>query len=212
MPMNKDGQNRMDGFLHAAADMDSARPDVQFYREHYGGLFGRSGASTSTSSQQAQGIALAGLVLGIFYAIGVASDYVNANWDWVAPVGGSALFLIAAGAANIFLPNFFRTAILLLFFIALTYAIAISTSAISNVYSGRFVSFQHYYADMYAQRLDELFGVAAIYAAATFVFCLTPWARRKRAVWKTILLANALLIGVPAIMIAIGSFVPATRF
>jgi len=211
MPMNRDGQNRMDGFLHAAADMDSARPDVQMYREHYGSLFGRSGASASTSSQQAQGIALAGLVFGIIYAIGAAFDYVNANWSWVAPLGGSALLLIAAAAANLFLPNFFRTVIVLLAFVALTYALGFGASAISDVYSGRFVSFEHYYADMQAVRRNQFFQMAPVYAGGVFVFCLLPWARRRRTIWKTILLANGLLIGVPAMMILAGGGVAAVK-
>lgn len=161
----------------------------------------------TTPDEQAKGIAAAGLVFIVLTGIGIATEYVTENWAWIAPVAGTALFLIAAIAANLFLPNFFKTAILLLFFIAVTYGIGIGASAISNVYSGRFVSFHHYYVDMYAQSLGQIFARAAVYAGAVFVFCLTPWARRKRSVWKTILLANSLLIGVPAIMIVAGGLI-----
>lgn len=211
MPMNRDGQNRMDGFLHAAADMDSARPDVQMYREHYDSLFSRSGSSSSTSSQQAQGIALVAAVFGIIYAAGVAYDYVNANWSLVAPLGGSALFLLAAGAANIFLPNFFRTVTLLLAFIALTFAAFLGARVMIDLYTGRLVSFQHYYADNYAWRCGQFRGMAPIYVVVTFVFCLFPWARRKRSLLKTILLANALVVAGPAVMILAGAVVAAVK-
>ena len=76
MPMNRDGQNRMDGFLHAAGNLDSANPAVPLYREHYRGGFSGSGASTSISSQQATG----GVVLVAFWFAGYGVYKVQTGW------------------------------------------------------------------------------------------------------------------------------------
>jgi len=207
MPMNKDGQNRMDGFLHAAADMDSARPDVQFYREHYRSVFGGPGASSAPSGDMVPGIVLALVVFGLIYAIGFAVD----NWQFVLAAGGALLAIVAGWAtASFYLPNFHRTALTLLVLLWLSSAIWFGAFAVFMVSTGQYETFQDFLA---ARRPPPgaLLAVPVIYAPVVLVFSLTRWARRKRTLSKSFLLANVLLVAAPALLAAVAGVLQLVR-
>lgn len=196
MPMNKDGQNRMDGFLHAAADLDSARPDVQMYREHYRGTFSGSGASSFGSGDMVPGIVLALVVFGLIYAIGFAAD----NWQFVLVAGGALLALIAGwAAASFYLPDFHRTALTLLVVLWISSAIWFAAFCVFMVFTGQYETFQEFLA---ARRppLVALLAVPLAYAPVVLVFSLTRWARQERPIWKTAILANLVFASVPSLL------------
>jgi hypothetical protein len=193
MPMNRDGQNRMDGFLHAAADMDSARPDVQMYREHYRRMFGGSGASSFGSGDMVPGIVALGLIFGLIYAFG----FVVENWQTVLVTGG-VLLVLAAGwaAATFYLANFNRTALTLLVLLWIS----------SAIWFAAYIAIHPALAAYLPAKLPPpgaLLAVPILYAPFVIGLCLTPWARRDRPIWKSALLANLVLGGVPAVLAAV---------
>jgi hypothetical protein len=207
MPMNRDGQNRMDGFLHAAADMDSARPDVQFYREHYRSVFGGSGTSSAPSGDMVPGIVVLGLIFGLIYAFGFVAE----NWQIVLVAGGALLALIAGwAAASFYLANFHRTALTLLVLLWISSAIWFGAFALFVVSTGQYETFQDFLA---ARRppLGTLLAVPVIYAPVVLVFSLTRLARRKRSLSKSLLLANVLLIAAPALIAAVAGVLQLVR-
>ena len=193
MPMNRDGRNRMDGFLHAAADMDSARPDVQFYREHYRSVFGGSGTSSAPSGDMVPGIVALGLIFGLIYAVGFVAE----NWQTVLAIGG-VVFVIAIiwAIASYFLHNFFSRAgtLLLLLWIS------------SAIWFAAYVAIHPALAAYLPAKLPPpgvLLAVPILYAPFVIGLCLTPWARRDRSIWQSALLANLVLGGVPAVLAAV---------
>lgn len=206
MPMNRDGQNRMDGFLHAAADMDSANPDVQLYREHYRGLLGKSGTSRS-SHDQAQGIVAVALLCGLIYVVGFAVE----NWQIVLVAGGALLVLVAGWvAASFYLANFHGTALTLLVMLWISSAIWFGAYVLFMVSTGQYATFQDFLSARLPP-LGALLAVPVIYAPVVLVVSLTRWARRKRSLSKTFLLANVLLIAAPALIAGVAGVLELVR-
>lgn len=192
MPMNKDGQNRMDGFLHAAADLDSARPDVQLYRDHYRGTF--RAPTLSGSSFDGAGLfvllGFAAAVWLVFAAIHVVTEY----WPIVL-TGGIAIALLAASfVINVKLPGYRRATLLLLTMLALSAALLVSTMTVYNVH---FATFRAPSAEAYLRMAFPMNGerliVLGSYVVAVYMVALLPWTRQKLSLGKAILLSNAIL-------------------
>ncbi|MGE0628392.1 MAG: hypothetical protein AB7O43_11255 [Hyphomicrobiaceae bacterium] len=210
MPMNRDGQNRMDGFLHAAGNLDSANPDVQLYREHYRGGFSGSGASTSISSQQATGGVVLGVLFGVLYAIVVAYDYVNTNWAWIAPVGGAVLLVALISVLNFFLPRYFRTALVLFLCTMVLVAIWFAGYGVYKVQTGWYPTYTKFLANyvwlekpLESPLLAATSAFATLYGLSTLALSLLPWTRRKRPFWKMAGLSAIMLIASPAIVMGV---------
>ncbi len=200
MPMNRDGENRMDGFLHAAADMDSAQPDVQRYREHYRDWFGGRGTSWS-GDNMAPGLIGAVLLYGLVYAIGFTAE----NWQSVLVVGGLLLAIVTGWiVASWRLQDFFPTAVKLLFFVWIASAIWFAAFAAVMVCTGQFATFQDFLASR-RPPLSALMAVPIAYAPVVLLVCLTRWARQPRPLWQMVLLANLVFASIPALLFILAS-------
>ncbi|MCC7250460.1 hypothetical protein [Hyphomicrobium sp.] len=194
MPMNKDGQNRMDGFLHAATGTDSAHPDVQMYREHYRGTF--SGPGLAGSSFDGAGLfvllGFAGAAWLVFAAIHVATEY----WPIALTVGIAIVLLAASLIINFKLPGYRKATLMLVATLTLSAALWIS---IATYYNLHFSKFPAPSAEAYLRMTFPVNGTSfptalGIYLTAIYLVSLLPWTRRKMTPGKAIVLSNAILV------------------
>ena len=192
MPMNRDGQNRMDGFLHAAGNLDSARPDVQLYRERYRGTFSRPGLSGSSFDGAGLFVLLgfAGAIWLVFAVIHVVSTY----WPVVVTIGVVLVLLAVSFIVNSWLPGYKRASLMLLTMLVASVVLWIAGVTIYNVYFARvrWPSVAAYLlADSGPPR--EVLMLWGGYAVAVYVVSLSSWVRQSLTPVKAILLANAIL-------------------
>jgi hypothetical protein len=72
------------------------------------------------------------------------------------------------------------------------------------IHKGRYASFH----DFLAAKIwpaGTLLAIPVLYAPIVLFVCLTPWARQRRPLWKTFLLANLVFAIVPALMFVLAS-------
>jgi hypothetical protein len=194
MPMNRDGQNRMDGFLHAAADMDSAQPDVQLYRERYRGSF--SGPTLSGSSFDGAGLfvllgAAAALWL-VFAAIHIVTEY----WPIVLAVGIALVLLAVSFIVNRWLPGYRRATLMLVTMLVISVTLWITGLTIHNVHFARvrWPSAEAYLRTAFPMDGTSFPTAVGIYVVTIYLLALVPWTRRHSSPGKAILMSNAILL------------------
>jgi len=192
MPMNRDGQNRMDGFLHAAGNLDSARPDVQLYREHYRGSF--SGPTLSGSSFDGAGLfvllGFAAAIWLVFAVLHVVTEY----WPIVLMAGIAIVLIAISFIVNSWLPGYRRATLMLLTTLVLSVALWIAGLTIYKVYFAQFRSpsaVAYLLADFAPPR--EVLMLWGGYAAAIYLISLSSWVRQKLTLARAVLLSNAIL-------------------
>jgi hypothetical protein len=192
--MNRDGQNRMEGFLHAAGNVDSARPDVQLYRDHYRGTF--SGPTLSGSSFDGAGLfvllGFAAAVWLVFSVIHVVTEY----WPIVL-AGGVAIALLAASfIVNAWLPGYRRATLMLVTMFVVSVALWITGLTIYNVHFARvrWPSAEAYLRMAFPMDGTSFPTAVGIFVVTIYLLALLPWTRRHSSPGKAILLSNAILL------------------
>ncbi|AHB49900.1 hypothetical protein W911_03645 [Hyphomicrobium nitrativorans NL23] len=207
MSLQKDGNGRLLGLLHAEARLDSADPSVQRYKWHFESIGGRR--SGSNPDNEAAGIAIVGFICLGLYALGIALEFVNTHWFWFASIGGGTLAIAYLATANFFLPNYIRTAVAL-FLLTMTMAtLWFLGYGVYSVHLGDYPTYADYLArympnDRPAPDLLDLARVfGTIYGVGALVVSFFPWVRMKRPFHQQLGVASALFIAAPPIGLCI---------
>lgn len=193
MPMNQDGQNRMDGFLHAAGNLDSAHPGVQRYREHYRGSF--SGPALSGSSFDGAGLfVLLGFAAAIWLVFAVL-HVVTVYWPIVLTAGIAIVLIAVSFIVNSWLPGYRRATLMLVTMLVTSVALWIAGLTIYNVHfaAARWPSAEAYLRTAFPANGTSFPTAMGFYLIAIYLLAILPWTRRHSSAGKTILLSNAIL-------------------
>lgn len=180
------------GFHHSQAGMDSADPNVQFYKNHHDQTSGNRRSSSKYS-----GSAIFVCIIGIGAAIERVGRAPPGDTPTLVLLGlvGLGLLIIISSWLNRYLVNYRRAAIAIFLFFFLFLA---AYAAIQGVYrvtiAKEYWTWGDYFSVRSPLRKDNIGSLSIIFALLACIVALIPWIRRNFRIRKAAIASLVVLV------------------
>jgi hypothetical protein len=202
MSLKKESEDNFSGFLHSQAGLNSADPNVQFYKNHHDRISGKQ-SSFYISGNQSSFYGPAAVVFLVVVGIGAAVDRIGRAFSGagdtialvVLVIVGLGLLIGISSLLNRFLVNYRRAAIAVFLFLFLFLAAYSVAEGTYRVYATKEYWTLASYFSVRSPLNTTSAGPGSIgFAVLACLVALIPWIRRNFKVWKAALAALVVMI------------------